>query len=99
MCGFMAPGTPTFDKMFGLNTSGQFPGTDVSKSSATGFGKLLVPNKSSGPRQTDPSPRQASPSGKKGGDRRGDLLAGGGRRELAGGKNEGNLGKKTLLGG
>ena len=42
--------------------------------------------------------RQTSPSGKKGADRRGDLLVSGGRKELAGGKNEGNLGKKTLLG-
>ena len=36
--------------------------------------------------------RQTSPSGGKGVDRRGDLIVGGGT-------NEGNLGRKTLLGG
>jgi hypothetical protein len=46
---------------------------------------------------SDAGTRQTSPSGNKGADRRGSLI-GGGRKELAGGKNEGNLGKKTLLG-
>jgi hypothetical protein len=66
------------------------PSATVDKSSATGFGKLLVANKSSGTRQT-------SASSPKGADRRGSLI-GGGRRQLGGGRDEGNLGKKTLLG-
>ena len=42
--------------------------------------------------RTKSGTRQTSPSGVKGVDRRGDLIVGGGT-------NEGNLGRKTLLGG
>ena len=42
--------------------------------------------------ETKAATRQTSPSGGKGVDRRGDLIVGGGT-------NEGNLGRKTLLGG
>ena len=88
--GFMTPGTPAFNHMWKAMSP------EAAKLIAGEKGESSATKAKAG---TSPSPRQASPSGKKGGDRRGDLLAGGGRRELAGGKNEGNLGKKTLLGG
>ncbi len=63
-----------------------------------GVSKLMAEAKAdSSAAGTKSGTRQTSPSGNKGADRRGSLI-GGGRKELAGGKNEGNLGKKTLLG-
>ena len=60
-----------------------FPG--VAKLMAEAKGESSATGTKSGTRQT-------SPSGGKGVDRRGDLIVGGGT-------NEGNLGRKTLLGG
>jgi hypothetical protein len=60
------------------------------------FGKPHGPKFGSGS-GTKAGTRQTSASSPKGVDRRGDLVSGG-QRQLGGGRNEGNLGKKTLLG-